>query len=36
MKILDLLEQTDYECIKGSMDTEVTAVVYDSRKDAEG
>lgn len=36
MKLLDLLEQTDYECIQGSMDTEVTAVVYDSRKAAEG
>ena len=36
MKLLDLLEQTDYECIQGTMDTEVTAVVYDSRKVMEG
>lgn len=36
MKLLDLLEQTDYKCIQGSMDTEVTAVVYDSRKVTEG
>ncbi|MCI9144692.1 MAG: UDP-N-acetylmuramoyl-L-alanyl-D-glutamate--2,6-diaminopimelate ligase [Lachnospiraceae bacterium] len=36
MKLLDLLEQTDYECIQGSMDMEVTAVVYDSRKATEG
>ncbi len=32
MKLLDLLEELKYECIQGSVDREVPAVVYDSRK----
>lgn len=32
MKLVDLLEKTDYECIHGSLDREVSAVIYDSRK----
>lgn len=32
MKLLDLLENLDYECIQGNMDREISAVVYDSRK----
>ena len=36
MKLQDLLEQIEYKCIQGTMDTEVTAVVYDSRKVQEG
>ena len=32
MKLVDLLEKTDYECIQGSLDREVSAVIYDSRK----
>lgn len=32
MKLERLLERLDYECIQGSPDTEVEAVVYDSRK----
>ncbi len=32
MKLSELLEQIDYECIQGSMDVDVKAVVYDSRK----
>ena len=32
MKLLDLLEKIDYERIQGSLDREVTGVIYDSRK----
>lgn len=32
MKLCDLLNHLDYECIQGTVDTEVTGVVYDSRK----
>ncbi|MCI6552530.1 MAG: UDP-N-acetylmuramoyl-L-alanyl-D-glutamate--2,6-diaminopimelate ligase [Lachnospiraceae bacterium] len=31
-----LLEKIEYECVTGSMDIDVTAVVYDSRKVTEG
>ena len=32
MKLLDLLEGIEWECLQGSTDAEVAAVVYDSRK----
>lgn len=32
MKLSDLLERTAYTCVQGNPDTEVSAVVYDSRK----
>lgn len=32
MKLQDLLENTEYECIQGNTDVEVSAVIYDSRK----
>ena len=32
MKLIDLLENLDYECIQGSLDREVPAVIYDSRR----
>ena len=28
----DLLENLDYQCIQGTLDKEITAVIYDSRK----
>lgn len=36
MKLLDLLEGISWECLQGSPDREVAAVVYDSRKIAGG
>lgn len=36
MKLVDLLEQIEYKCIRGTTDREVEAVVYDSRKVVEG
>ncbi len=36
MKLTDLLCKLDYECIQGGTDLEVSQVVYDSRKIAEG
>lgn len=36
MRLLDLLEGIEWECLQGSTDTEVTAVVYDSRKISKG
>lgn len=36
MKCIQLLEQLEYKCLKGSTDVEVTAVVNDSRKLSEG
>lgn len=36
MRLADLLKEIDYECIQGSTDREVTAVIYDSRKIAAG
>ena len=32
MRLTDLLKEIDYECLRGSADAEVSAVVYDSRK----
>lgn len=32
MKLSDLLEKLEYECVQGSVDTEITAVINDSRK----
>lgn len=32
----DLLEEITYNCIKGSVDTEITELVYDSRKITKG
>lgn len=34
MKLRDLLEGINYECMQGTVDREVTQVVYDSRKEA--
>ena len=36
MKLTDLLEKLDYKCIRGSADTEITGVIYDSRKVTNG
>lgn len=36
MKLRDLLENIEYECIQGTVDREVTEVVYDSRKVSRG
>ncbi len=36
MKLADLLYGLNYECIRGSVDTEVTQVIYDSRKVTQG
>ncbi len=36
MRLQDLLRETNYECLQGTMDTEISAVVYDSRKLIEG
>ncbi len=36
MRLLDLLEGISWECLQGSTDTDVAAVVYDSRKIARG
>jgi len=36
MKLSAMLEKLEYECIKGSVDTEVSSLVYDSRKVTEG
>ncbi len=32
MKLIDLIQDMEYECVQGSTDREVTALVYDSRK----
>lgn len=32
MKLTDLLERLDYECLQGDMDKEVSGVVFDSRR----
>ncbi len=36
MRLGDLIEKTEYECIQGNTDTHVTEVVYDSRKVSPG
>ncbi len=36
MKLTQLLEKLDYECVQGTMDREVPQVIYDSRKVTEG
>jgi len=36
MKLRELLEELDYELVRGELDTEITEVVYDSRKAAPG
>lgn len=36
MMLKDLLQNLQYECVKGTMDREITQVVYDSRKLCEG
>ncbi len=36
MKLLALLEKLEYECLQGNVETEVSGVVYDSRKIKEG
>lgn len=32
MKLQDLLKHIEYKCLKGSVDTDVTDIIYDSRK----
>lgn len=32
MKLSELMKEIDYECVQGSMETEITRVVYDSRR----
>lgn len=32
MKLLDLVDKIEYTCLQGSMEREITAVLYDSRK----
>ena len=32
MKVIDLLEGIEYQCIQGDIDREITTLVYDSRK----
>lgn len=36
MRLGDLLENIDYECVQGTVEREITAVVYDSRKVTKG
>lgn len=36
MKLADLLERLEYQCLQGSLDTEVSDIVNDSRKVGEG
>lgn len=36
MRLTDLLSELKYTCVRGSVDREVTGVVYDSRKVSEG
>ena len=36
MKLTNLLDRLDYQCIRGSTDTDVTGVIYDSRKVTNG
>jgi len=36
MKLEQLLEKTEYTCVKGRVNTEITSLVYDSRKVREG
>ena len=36
MQIRQLVEKLDYTLLAGSLDTEVTSLVYDSRKAKEG
>ncbi len=32
MKLIDLLEEMEYQCVQGSVDREITTLAYDSRK----
>jgi len=32
MRLIDLLEDMEYQCVQGSVDREITTLVYDSRK----
>lgn len=32
MKLVDLLEEMEYECVQGSVDRDISTLVYDSRK----
>lgn len=36
MKLSKLLEKLEFEVLKGSLETEITELVYDSRKAVEG
>ena len=36
MKLTDLLEGIDYQCIQGEIDREITTLIYDSRKAEKG
>ena len=35
-KLADLLDKLEYECVRGTLEKEVGAVIYDSRKVAPG
>ena len=36
MKLTELIGKFDYECVRGTLDREITKVIYDSRKICEG
>ena len=36
MKLSNLLKKFEYTCVKGNIDTEISALVYDSRKVQKG
>lgn len=36
MKLTELISKFDYECVRGTLDREITKVIYDSRKICEG
>ena len=36
MRLTELLEEIEYECVNGSLDVEITDIVNDSRQVGEG
>ena len=36
MRLTDLLEEMEYDCVQGEIDREISTLVYDSRKVEEG
>ena len=36
MKLTELIQKLDYECLQGSLDKEISSLIYDSRKAAPG